>query len=271
MPRCAWVRWLGALALAALAGCADNSWALKGKVDKYQQEQVALTNQNQQLKGRVTDLERQNLQVENELAQTQQQAKLARDQLAATTEQLRGTARQLSQLQSEKQDADKRAQVLTTKMQRQGSVSITPNNSLLQTLPAINLPDVFVRRDGDVIRIELPGNRLFDSGGATLRPGAANMIADAAAEIRRTYPDQVLGIEGHTDADPIAAGPWRNNHQLSIARAMAVYEVLAPRFRADQLFVVGHGANHPVVSNATPEGKQRNRRVELVVYPEKRG
>ncbi len=53
---------------------------------------------------------------------------------------------------------------------------------------------------------------------------------------------------------------------------MAVYEVLtgSMRLRAEQLFVVGHGSNHPVVSNATPEGKQRNRRVELVVYPEKR-
>ena len=67
-------------------------------------------------------------------------------------------------------------------------------------------------------------------------------------------------------------GPWRSNHELSNARAMAVYEVLTSslRLRADQLFVVAHGGNHPVVSNATPEGKQRNRRVELVVYPEKR-
>ena len=39
-------------------------------------------------------------------------------------------------------------------------------------------------------------------------------------------------------------------------------------FRADQLFVGGFGSNHPVVSNATPAGKDRNRRVELVVYPE---
>jgi outer membrane protein OmpA-like peptidoglycan-associated protein len=39
----------------------------------------------------------------------------------------------------------------------------------------------------------------------------------------------------------------------------------------DQLFVVGHGSNHPIVSNGSPEGKQRNRRVELVVYPERKG
>ena len=52
---------------------------------------------------------------------------------------------------------------------------------------------------------------------------------------------------------------------------MALYDYLATRTRLkpQQLFVVGHGANHPVVSNGTPAGKDRNRRVELVIYPEK--
>jgi flagellar motor protein MotB len=119
----------------------------------------------------------------------------------------------------------------------------------------------------------LPGNRLFETGSARLRPGAANLVADAAAELRRNYPDQIIGIEGYTDSDPIAGGQWRNNHELSSARAMAVFDVLVSsgRYRADQLLIVGHGPNRPVVSNATLEGKQRNRRVELVVYPEKRG
>ena len=93
-----------------------------------------------------------------------------------------------------------------------------------------------------------------------------------AAEIARTYPDQIIGVEGHTDNDPIAGPQWRNNHELSIARAMSVYDVLVNRTRlqGNQLFVVGHGSNHPIVSNATLEGKRRNRRVELVVYPDRK-
>jgi flagellar motor protein MotB len=53
---------------------------------------------------------------------------------------------------------------------------------------------------------------------------------------------------------------------------MTVYDVLVNRTRlqGNQLFVAGHGSNHPIVSNATPEGKQRNRRVELVIYPERK-
>ena len=152
-------------------------------------------------------------------------------------------------------------------------MSITPNNSFLQTLPAIRYPDVHVRRDGDVIRVELPGNQLFEPGGARVDPRRMNMIADVAVEIRRTYPDQLLGIEGHTDSDPVTGGQYRTNHELSAARALAVYDVLvnSQRYRAEQLFVVGHGPNNPVVSNGTLEGKQRNRRVELVIYPDRLG
>ena len=128
-----------------------------------------------------------------------------------------------------------------------------------------------VRRDGDVVRVELPGSMLFDINSAQLRPGADQMITTVGAELSRTYPGHLIGVEGHTDSDPITGGAYRNNHQLSAARATVVQEVLINQARipASQLFLVGHGPNHPVVSNATPEGKERNRRVELVVYPER--
>jgi chemotaxis protein MotB len=261
-----------AACLAAVSGCADNSMVLKGRVAQFQKQQDAVAHQNQQLQQRADALDRSNQLKEAELAQALQQKKLSDEQLAALREQLRGVTAQLVQLQEEKQTSDKKAQALTASLQRQSGVSITPNNSFLQTLPVIQLPDVHVRRDGDVIRVELPGTRLFDPGQARLRPGAANLVADVATELRRNYADQILGIEGHTDSDPIAGGQWRNNHELSTSRAMAIYDVLvgSGRYRADQVFVVGHGSNHPVVSNATAEGKQRNRRMELVVYPEKR-
>jgi chemotaxis protein MotB len=157
-------------------------------------------------------------------------------------------------------------------MQRQGGVTIDPNNSFLQTLPAANIPGVASRRDGDVIRVELPGNALFEPGTARLRPGAINLISDVAADIARLYPDQIIGVEGHTDNDPVAGGQFRNNHELSVARAMTVYDVLINRTRllGNQLFVMGRGPINPIVSNASPEGKQRNRRVELVIYPDRK-
>ena len=273
MPRRTWAAGAMALGLIALAGCADNPMVLQGRVAQYQQQQSALQKQNELYQSRIDTLDRDNQHKEALLAQSQQQTKLLEDRLAAVTEQLRGTSTQLAQAQGDKQEIDSKAKALTASLRRQAGVSITPNNSILQTLPAIRYPDVHVRRDGDVIRIELPGNQLFDPGSARVRPAAMNMIADVAVEIRRTYPDQLLGIEGHTDGDAVTGGQYRTNHELSAARALAVYDVLvnSQRYRPEQLFVVGHGPNHPVVSNGTPEGKQRNRRVELVIYPERLG
>ncbi|MGA2259208.1 MAG: OmpA family protein [Thermoguttaceae bacterium] len=273
MSRKTWAAGAIALWLIALAGCADNPMVLQGRVAQYQQQQSALQKQNELYQSRIDTLDRDNQRKEALLAQQQQQTKLLEDRLAAVTDQLRSTSDKLAQVQGEKQEVDTRSKALTASLRRQAGVSITPNNSFLQTLPAIRYPDVHVRRDGDVIRIELPGNQLFDPGGARVRPAAMNMIADVAIEIRRTYPDQLLGIEGHTDTDAVSGGQYRTNHELSAARALAVYDVLvnSQRYRPEQLFVVGHGANHPVVSNGTLEGKQRNRRVELVIYPDRLG
>ncbi len=231
-----------------------------------------LNRQLAQLQDRANSLDRENQEKTSLLAQAQQQAKVSQDELAAIKDQLRSNTAQLARLQSEKEGSDKRAAAIAASLQRQGGVSIDANNSFLQTLPAANIAGVFVRRDGDVIRIEMPGQTLFEPGGARLRPGAANLVSDVAAEIVRTYPDQMIGIEGHTDNDPVAGNQWQSNHALSVSRAMIVYDVLVSRTRlqSNQLFVMGQGANRPVVSNATPQGKQRNQRIELVIYPERK-
>ncbi|MFH1268458.1 MAG: OmpA family protein [Planctomycetota bacterium] len=270
--RClAWTRWIPLLFLAAGSGCAGNSMVLKGQFEQLQQQQLAMSRQNQELQSRAGTLDRDNQELETLLAQSRQRQQILDDQLALVREQLGGITTQLARVREEKEASEQEAQALTASMRRQRGVSISPNNSLLETLPTIHAPEVFARRDGDVIRVELPAGRLFEADGAQLRPEAVPLITDVAAELLRTYPDQVIGVEGHTGSDPIRGGPWRNTQHLSIARALAVYETLLAqtRFEAVQLFVVGHGGNHPVVSNATAEGKQRNRRVELVVYPER--
>ena len=265
--------WLVAVVLIALPGCADNAMVLQGRVAQFQQQQLALSRQHQQLQARANSLDKDNQEIGTLLAQSRQRTKVLDDQLGAVRDQLRSITAQLAETRSDKDSSDQKVNALTASLRRRGGISISPNNSLLQTLPAIDLPGVYVRRDGDVIRVELPGNQLFESGSARLRGGGPTLITGAAAEILAAYPRQIIGIEGHTDSDPITSDRWRNNHELSVARAIGVYDVLQGRTRLKpgQLFIVGHGSNHPVASNATAEGKTRNRRVELVVYPEKAG
>ncbi len=138
-------------------------------------------------------------------------------------------------------------------------------------LPVIRIQGVEVREDGDVIRIELPGARLFEPGTARLTAEGSRLIEDVSANVQRSYPEQIIGVEGHTSSDPVPAGRWASQHQLSTGMAMAVYDQLMARgqFGAARLFIVGHGSNHPAASNATQPGRDRNQRVELVVYPDK--
>lgn len=260
-----------AVALACCAaGCTQNPLAMQGQIQSLQQQQIALLQQNQELQSRASALDRDNQELERLLAQSQQQSRLYEDQVAALREQLGSTASQLAQMRQQSEASDERARALAASIRRRGGAQITANNSLKAELQVANVPGLEVRRDGDVVRIEIPAAKLFVPGSARLIPEAGPLLEQVAGEIRRIYANQVIGIEGYTDTDPIQNSQWQNNHQLSVGRAMAVYDYLTVKsgFRADQLFVVGHGSNHPVVSNATPAGKERNRRVEIVIYPE---
>ncbi len=264
---------LVALVLLGMGGCANSNTLLKGNVEQLRQQQMTMARQNQELQGRAAALDRDNQELQKLLAQARQQTKeqdrVAQDQIKLLRNQLASITSQLAQVREE---ADK-TRALNASLQRQRGVAIQPNNSLLATLPTINLAGVHVRRDGDVIRIELPADQLFGYGTSQFRPGAGRIITTVAEEILRNYPRQMIGIEGHTDSTPVQNYQVHNAMQLATAQAGAVYEVLANQTRLEpkQLFVVGHGLNHPVVSNATEAGRARNRRVELVIYPENRG
>lgn len=164
MSRSARISWLWAWMSLLVAGCADNPMVMKGQIAQLQQQQAASSRQYQQLQDRAYALDRDNQEKFTLLAQARQQTKVLEDQLAALRDQLRSVTSQLAQTRSDKENADRRVQVLNASMQRQGGVTIDPNSSLQQTLPAVNIAGAFVRRDGEVVRIELPGHVLFEPG-----------------------------------------------------------------------------------------------------------
>jgi flagellar motor protein MotB len=257
--------------MLAIAGCAQNPYVLQGQMGTMQQQQSALAQQNQQLQTKASTLDVDNQELEALLAQARQQNQLLQDQVTLMRDQLQSVNQQLAQTRDEKATIEKKTQATLASQPRAGA-SITPNNSLQKSLPQFSIPGVEVRQDGDIIRVELPSDKMFDAAGARLRMDSTPMIETIVTEIDRRYPGQYIGIESHTDSDPPASGSqWLTNHQLSVARAQAVFDYLVARtrFKAEQLFIVGHGANHPLVSNGTAAGKARNRRIELAIYPDR--
>jgi flagellar motor protein MotB len=269
--RVAWATSLAIVCLPALVGCASNSAALQKQAQTFQQQQYALQQKTTELQSKIATLDRDNQELETLLAQTRQQSKVVEDQLAAVREQLSTASAQLTQLRNDKQLSDKQAEALMASVKRRARGQITANNSLQSSLPDLKIPGVEVRNDGDVVRVELPAARLFQPESAALQPVAGALVDSVAGELARAFPQHRIGVEGHTDNDFIRTPGVGDHTQLSTARAAAVYHYLVSRGQipANQLFVAGHGAAHPVVSNATAAGKARNARVELVVYPEK--
>ena len=123
---------------------------------------------------------------------------------------------------------------------------------------------ITVSQSGSVIVIRLCDLALFESGRAEVR----NAFKPAAARIARLL-DQESGfikVVGHTDNVPIKSVRFPSNWHLSVERAKAVAELLKQGIsRPDRLQVDGKGAEVPIDSNATPDGRSKNRRVEILI------
>jgi flagellar motor protein MotB len=207
-------------------------------------------------------------QLEAALVRSRQESQLMQDEIAALRDQLASTSSQLAQARTVGMPP-----ASTTAGGAPAAAATTPSATMQSAVGKLELPDLEPRFDGAVVRIDGPADRLFDDGTANLLPGGVALLTQIAEEVGRVYPGHFMGIEGHLDSEPLQNATWSSPHQLTAARAAAVFDFLTTRtsLQEGQLFIVAHGANHPLVSNATATGRARNRRVELVVYPERTG
>ena len=264
-----------ALAATSLGGCNQSQsptspYAQQGPVTLTPQQQTAMAQQTQQYQQRAVTLDRDNQELQTMLAQSRQQTQVLEEQVRATQGQLKDTTDRLVAMQTDNDQLRGRTSAMAVSMQTRNGAEIRANNTLLRGLTVTNMPGVNVRQDGDVIRIEIPGDQLFNFGTSQLKPGADVVLKTIAADITQNYPQQLVGIEGHTDGSPMTSPQFPSDQHLAVAQAMAVYDGLTRMggMPTRQLFVVGHGGSHPVVSNGTDAGRARNRRVEVVIYPE---
>ena len=109
--------------------------------------------------------------------------------------------------------------------------------------------------------VRVPGDVVFDAGKATVREQAKGTLDKVAAALKRDYSGKQIRVEGHTDSDPIRFSKWKNNQELSTARADAVKKYLVSKgVDANMVSVQGFGSDRPKSND-----KAANRRVEIVV------
>lgn len=117
------------------------------------------------------------------------------------------------------------------------------------------------------VELELSGSILFDSGVAEIRDDS-KMFLQKIASILVKYKNNIIEIEGHTDNVPISNSQYENNRELSTERARNVYEYIISQenFIDSNMKIAGYGESRPIASNATDEGRARNRRVTIKIY-----
>lgn len=118
-----------------------------------------------------------------------------------------------------------------------------------------------------LLKIVIRDTTLFDSGSATVKP-QGRVLARAIGEILVRYPDYRVEIGGHTDNVPIHNREFDSNWELSFARAYNFMKLMeqTPGLDPKRFQPVAYGEFSPIDTNETPEGRARNRRVEVAIF-----
>ena len=183
-----------------------------------------------------------------------------------------------SQLNKLNTDLDKNQAVLRQReerlkqlediLRRQDSLLNRLHNSIKNALLGFNSDELTVEMKNGKVYISMSDKLLFKSGDANVEAKGKEALKKVADVLNKNN-DVSIAIEGHTDNVPIKTALYRDNWDLSAARATNVVRLLTVEYGMDarKLTASGKGEFSPVADNSTPEGKAKNRRTEIVLSP----
>jgi len=121
--------------------------------------------------------------------------------------------------------------------------------------------------NAEYVLLNLNGTLLFDSGKSELKT-EANPLIEKIGKILQSYAENMIEVEGHTDNVPISTSKYKDNNVLSMFRALTVADFLreVTTINPSHIKSSGRGDYIPIADNTTPEGRARNRRVEIKIY-----
>ena len=279
MNRIVWLNIFFAAAVCVLAGCTQSQFGQAGNQNPFSKNQLAIGGQPQQvneslastieqLNSKLTGFDTNNQELHTEVAQLKKRLAVSEDEKILLKRQMSDTLTKFKELLAAKNEVDSRLTAIQASAKTQTGAEIRANNSLLGKLNQLNLSGIEAIEDGDVIRIYLPTDRLFEPGTYGLKTTGKAMLDQVAGEIKRYFPRQMIGVEGHID-DAALTGA-NTVHQVSATQALAVFDYyrLTRGLPEKQMFILGQGANRPRFSNVSPQSRAGNRRIEVVVYPD---
>ena len=274
---------------AKLASKEDELIQTKERINSLTEELDALGQEAIQTKQERDQLNAKTLSMATALEQNKEETGLLNAQLQELGKQLKAEQLARADLVKEKAEREGNLQLLTqskedlsrslkeqeaerTAKEAEIRHLTETHEKLKQSLESeIEKGDIRIKQVQDRLRINMIDQILFDSGEAEIKTAGIEVL-HRVSDVLKNVTDKQIRIEGHTDTVPI--GPkivdrFPTNWELSTARATSVVRYLIDKggLEKTHLAAVGYAYNRPVASNQTPDGREQNRRIEIVLYP----
>jgi chemotaxis protein MotB len=246
------------LIFATLSACGPSQKDLDAANARARELQAKLDEEAEQrraLEQRISELDGQNEELASRLRALDENFATLEGEKSTLASDLDDTRRALEELRARELQSQKRLAAYRKIMERFRSM--------------IDSGRLRVRVVRNRLVVELPSGILFPSGSDKLKKGdvAEETLAEVASVLREIG-DREFQIAGHTDNIPVSSRSFANNWDLSLQRARTVLQKLIDLgVPPERLSAAGHGDTAPVASNDTEEGRQQNRRIEIVLMP----
>lgn len=240
---------------------------------------MALVNERDSLCTTLDDTKNQKSALETSLAEKKESLKALEAKYSTLVAESNQTTDELSsQLSNKSNQLNQKAELLSERearlreleavIARQDSITNHLNSILRDALLSFKNDELSVEVKNGKVYVSMSDKLLFKSGSAAVEAKGKEAIDTLASVLQKNKDIDIL-IEGHTDNVPIKTSQYKDNWDLSVARATTIVRLLADQHNIDakRLTAAGRGEFQPRATNDTPEGRALNRRTEIILSP----
>ena len=189
---------------------------------------------------------------------------------AALESQVGDLTKQNDELKTHLEAAKSEAEALKAeqdKLKAEAAATTTKYDELVSQLSSeVESGNLKIRQFQNMLSVDVAEQLFFASGSANLKPKGREVLTKVGEAIKQ-YPDKIVRVVGHTDNVPIKSSAFASNWELSTIRATNVVRFLQDKCKLEpeRLIASGRGPYQPVADNSTAEGRQQNRRIEIML------
>ena len=234
-------------------------------LDLRDSEIVSLKENIEGLKGNITDLNQSITDIEKKYNELSGEKLSESEQFNLALKQKSDELKEKERILAEREKA---LYELRQVISRQDSITNRLNDILRNALLGFNSDELSVEIKNGKVYVSMSDKLLFKSGSAAVETKGKEAIKLLAGVLDKHIDIDIL-IEGHTDNVPIKTAIYRDNWDLSVARATSIVRILTDDYKITptRLTASGRGEFLPRATNETPEGRASNRRTEIILSP----